>query len=74
MLEGESAGPKIKHIFVYLKFLGAGDGKKTLFKGEAEDPLHNWTSHFFGEGMGAYPKGAKSAKSPKKLYFNRPSP
>ena len=51
VLEGEFAGPKIKHIFVYLNFFWGG-WEKNLFKGGSEDPFYNWTPHFLGRGWG----------------------
>ena len=50
MLEGEFAGPKIKHIFEV--FFGGGMGKKTLFKGGSEDPFTIGPPHFFFGGGG----------------------
>ena len=62
MLEEEFAGPKIKHYFVYLKFFG-GDGGIPVLKGGSGDPFYNWTPPFFL--VSTYPKGAKSAITPK---------
>ena len=74
VLEGEFAGPKIKHIFVYLKVFFGEMGKKNFLKGGLRTYFTIGLPIFFGEGMGAYPKGARSAKKTKNLYFNTPSP
>ena len=75
MLKGEFAVPKIKHIFAYLNFFLGGMVKKNFLKGGLRTHFTIGPPIFLGEGMGAYPKGAKSAKkNPKNLYFNRPSP
>ena len=72
VLEGEFAGPKIKHNFVYFKFL-LGGWKKTFLKVGLRTHFTIGPTIFWG-GDGAYPKGAKSAITPINVYFHRRSP